>query len=234
MYGRTNTIIGVLILYKMKKITLILLAFFIISSTKSQEKGDQYVGMNVLQYTSLTINGNYSKAYKPWITGMAEIGYTLNYSKTNPYDVLGYLFTPHIDNGNDGYDLSTQKGGYIKIGGYYNFRQAYEKTNYIHLGLFLNNSFVYEKATYIDPNLNLGSEGIPYAHGVLMSGLSIAAGYEFTFLKIFVSSVDFQISLPTGNYKDLYGYSNFIPGMGHKDFEGYWFPMLNWNIKYRL
>ncbi|MFB6341594.1 hypothetical protein ACE1ET_07720 [Saccharicrinis sp. FJH62] len=226
----------------MKKVTIILVALVFIVAAKAQSSnnkiaaktGSQYVGMNLLQYTSLTINGNYSKEYKPWITGMADIGYTLNYSKTNPYDVVGYILTPHKKGVNEGFDLSKQNGGYLKIGAFYNFRKTYEKTNYVHLGLFLNNSFVYEKALFTDPKLDFHPYPVPYSHGVLMSGLSVSAGYEFKFLKFLVSSVDFQVSLPTGNYKDLYGYSNFIPGMGHKDVNSYWFPMLIWNVKYKL
>ncbi|MFC0875362.1 hypothetical protein ACE01N_02150 [Saccharicrinis sp. FJH2] len=222
----------------MKKIAVFaitLLFTFSINSQTKERSGSQYVGMNLLQYTSLTINGNYSKEYKPWITGMADIGYTLNYSKTNPYDVVGYILTPHIKGVNEGFDLSKQNGGYLKIGAFYNFRKTYEKTNYVHLGLFLNNSFVYEKAFFTNPALaDIHPNPIPYSHGVLMSGLSVSAGYEFKFLKFLVSSVDFQVSLPTGNYKDLYGYSNFIPGMGHKDVNSYWFPMLIWNVKYKL
>lgn len=222
----------------MKKIAIVLCALilaipaFAQSVKKSQEKGDMYVGMNLLQYTSLTINANFSTEYKPWLTGFADVGYAINYSNSKSYDVLGYILTPHIDANNDGYDLSKQNGGYIKLGGFYNFRKTYEKKNYIHLGLFLNNAYVYEKANFIDPVLHIG--GVEKIHGVLISGLSVSAGYEFEFLKYFSSSIDFQVSLPAGNYKNLYGYSNFIPGMGHKDYNGYWFPMLIWNVKYKL
>jgi len=48
------------------------------------------------------------------------------------------------------------------------------------------------------------------------------------------SNIDFQISLPGKNYEDLYGYRNYIPGMGYRDYVKYWFPMLLWNIKYNL
>jgi len=103
------------------------------------------------------------------------------------------------------------------------------------LGLFLTNSITYEKCTYQHakgPDLILVP--VQVSHTIFILGLSTSIGYEFSLTKKLKSSFDFQVSFPNKNYKDLYGYRNYIPGMGFKDFEGYWFPMITWNLKYRL
>ena len=71
-------------------------------------------------------------------------------------------------------------------------------------------------------------------HTVYLFGLSSSVGYEFKMTNRFKTNIDFQLSFPTDKYLDLYSYGNFIPGMGFKDTNEKWFPMIILNFKYRL
>lgn len=215
----------------MRKGILTPLCLLIAFWTSAQNSRDQFIGINVLQLPAMTINANYSIELNPFLTPIADIGYAFNYEKS--FDIIGNLLTPHCDCGNDGYNIDKLTGAYLKIGTFLNLRNSFDKHNFFHVGLFLNNSIVYESGDYLI--VGEGESIIqPVSHTVFVPGLSFSGGYEFSFLKKMKSNIDFQISLPGKNYKDLYGYSNYIPGMGYRDFEKYWFPMLVWNLKYRL
>ena len=223
----------------MKTRILIIVCLLISIGTFGQTNKSQYLGMNVLQLPASTINVNYSLEIIPFFTPVADIGYTFNYVKTENVDLPGRYLTSHYKEEFGKtmpwiiYRTDKQSGGYAKLGGYFNFRKDFEQQNFFHLGLFMTNSIVYESAlmqelypvTYLPTAVS---------HTVFIFGLSCAGGYEFSITKRFKSDVDFQISVPGKNYEELYGYSNFIPGMGYKDNESQWFPMLIWNLKYKL
>jgi hypothetical protein len=205
----------------------------IILNMSGQSDKHKYIGINALGLTTTTLDINYSFDIKPFFSPLIDIGYTLNYVKS--FDFFGTILTPHCKCGNNGFDINRQSGPYLKLGTLFNIRKTYEKENYLHLGLFLTNSLAYEKSTYQyaeGPDLILVP--VQVSHTIFILGLSTSIGYEFSLTKKLKSGIDFQVSFPNKNYKNLYGYRNYIPGMGFKDFEGYWFPMLLWNLKYRI
>jgi len=195
-----------------------------------QTSRNRFIGINVLQLPALTINANYSNESKPFLTPTVDIGYAFNYEKS--FDFIGNLLTPHCDCEN-GYKIDKRTGGYLKFGTYFNLRKSIEKQNFFHLGIFLINSLVYESGVYDSLN-QFETVFQPISHTIFVPGISLSGGYEFAVFKKLKSNIDFQISFPNKNYKDLYGYRNFIPGMGYKDIVEKWFPMLIWNLKYRL
>ena len=223
----------------MRTKVLILVCSLVATGTYGQAEKKEYLGINILQLPAFTLNLNYSKEINPRITSLLDIGYTFNYVKAENIDLPGWYLTMHLKKayGDEGpwstYDVNKQSGGYLKVGGYFNFRKTLEKQHFFHLGIFLTNSVVYESATYsiLYP---LTYPPYPVNHTIFIMGLNAAGGYEFTLAKRLKSDVDFQISLPDANYRDLYEYRNFIPGMGFKDNEYRWFPMLIWNLKYSL
>ena len=208
---------------------LVFLAFHLSAQTPNK-----YLGINLLQIPVLTPNINVSFESGPLFTPLVDFGYTPNYRKAINIDYIGLFLTPHCDCANDGYDIEKQAGAYIKFGSYFNLRRSIEKDNFFHLGIFMTNSIVKEEGQFNDMLENVNSTPLHVEHTKYLYGLALSAGYEFNITKRIKSNIDFQLSLPDKGYLDLYGYNNYIPGMGAKDFYGYWFPMLVWNLKYRL
>ena len=217
--------------YNMKRHILLIVFFLNILNISGQSGKASYLGMNLLQLPALTMNANFTSEVKPFLSPLVELGYTLNYTKA--IDFIGFILTPHSKGANDGYEISKQSGGYIKIGTFFNLRNDFQKGNYTHLGLFLTNSIVNEEGIYLPLEQSVYMP-VEVNHSKYIVGLSASLGFELSITNRLKSNIDFQISLPNNNYKNLYGYRNFIPGMGYKDYEGYWFPMLIWNIKYQL
>lgn len=193
----------------------------------SQSAKARYIGINILQLPSSTLNVNYSVESLPFLTPMVDAGYTLG---TYNADLIGYLLTSHCKC-DDGYDLDMPSGGYVKLGGYLNLRRDFEKSRFFHLGLFLTNAMVHEQGMYSPPPYQ---SDFAVKHTVYISGLSASLGYEFNWGKRLKSGIDYQISFPSDKYKDLYSYERFIPGMGYSGGGERWFPMLLWNVRYRL
>lgn len=206
----------------------IVLIFLLLGlSSYSQFHKTSYIGNNVLQLPSSTINANYSVEPLPFLTPMVDAGYALG---TYNVDIIGYFLTAH-SKCYDGYDLEMPTGGYVKLGGYLNLRRDFNKSRFFHLGVFLNNAMVHEKGTYSPASME---EAYAVSHTVYLSGISTAVGYEFNLGRRLKSSIDYQISFPSDKYKDLYSYETFIPGMGYQGSGERWHPMLMMNIKYRL
>ncbi|MBN2611278.1 MAG: hypothetical protein JXB00_06955 [Bacteroidales bacterium] len=216
----------------MIKKTLTTLIILIVLNSYGQDDKNQFIGLNILQLPTSTINLNYSIDYNPFLTPIVDIGYAFNYN--DKYDLIGYYLTTHNDT-YDGYTIDKQSGGYVRIGGFFNLRKNFEKQNFFHLGLFMTNSIVYEKGLYLSP---IDSRPYSYAdkieHTVHLLGLSTSLGYEFKITNRLKTNIDFQLSFPTDKYLDLYSYTNFIPGMGYKGSLDKWFPMLILNLKYRI
>jgi hypothetical protein len=209
--------------------TKLTILFFLMFASNSYSQNDRniYIGLNLLQLPALTINSNISTEFKPYLTPIIDVGYTLNYVKANNIDWIGFFLTPHAKM-YDGFTAERQSGGYIKIGGFLNLRKEYAKTNYFHIGLFLTNSMVYEKI----PTMTIATTE---DHTVYLLGVATSFGYEFSLTNRLKANLDLQISFPNKNYNDLFGYRSFVPGMGFKDTSGKWYPMmLIFNIKYRL
>lgn len=211
----------------MSRLFLNFLILLIGFQSLSQSIKPSYIGTNILGLPSSTINLNYSADYSPYLTPMVEMGYTLG---AYNYDLIAWFLSPHCKC-SDGYDLERPTGGYIKLGTYLNLRKDVEIAHFYRLGLFVINSMVHEKGVYSPPPYELD---YPVEHTVFISGLSTSLGYEFKLGKRLKSNIDFQLSLPANNYKDLYSYQTFIPGMGYLEGGGRWYPMLIMNLKYRL
>ena len=124
------------------KWTIAILIIVIGLKSYGQNDKNQFIGLNILQLPTSTINFNYSIDYKPFLTPIADIGYAFGYN--DKYDFIGYYLTRHNDL-YDGYTIDKQSGGYIKVGGFLNLRKDFKKQNFFHFGLFLTNSIVYEK-----------------------------------------------------------------------------------------
>lgn len=191
------------------------------------------VGINLLQIPATTVDLTYEFSNNPKYTMVVNTGYTINYAKS--FDFLSFLLVPHYKCGNLGYTLKKQSGGFIKVGAKYNFRKGIEKKNYFYLGAFFTSSLVNENATYDgweDP-----SSRIDYlSHKVFIFGLTGAVGYNFKISNKLTSYIGVHISAPSKSFNDMYGYCNYIPGMGYMETCGdeWVFPMLVFNLKYKL
>ncbi len=171
-------------------------------------------------------NPNYSIIY--------NTGYTLNYS--NSFDLIGFFLSPHIKCGNDGYTLEKQTGGFIKVGLKYNFRYTSEKRNHFYLGIHITNSLIFEKAKYVNWHIQ-NSQDEEMKHFIYIIGITGAFGYSFKISDKFNSDFGVSVSVPSKIFKNLYGYQNYIPGMGYMetcDARRSIFPMIVLNIKYSL
>jgi hypothetical protein len=193
----------------------------------------QELGINLLQIPATTIDLTYTLSLKPNFSVLLNTGYTFNYDYS--IDFIGFLLSPHSKCGNLGYDIINQSGGYLKLGMSYNFRRKFDKNNYFFFGGYLSGSLVYEKSEYTDmvvPNSSTQEQ----SHSVFLYGLSGFLGYNFKLSEKLNADFGVQISVPSKAYEDLYGSSNFIPGMGYMDTcgGGRIFPLVFFNLKYIL
>lgn len=211
----------------MKRAIIVSMTLCIAMMVAGQETGSrsQYIGINIPQLIGTQLNLNYSAEIWPYFTPYIEIGYGINVKDQA-------LSPPYCDCDNDGYTMDKISGAYGKLGIFINLRKSFQKNNYFHFGLFFNNTSVYEKGIYehFTPDMDLIKT--PVSHTKYITGMSVSVGYRFRMWKRFRSSVNFQLSFPDKTYKDLYGYENYIPGMGGKNYDGYYFPMLIWNVQY--
>jgi hypothetical protein len=63
-------------------------------------------------------------------------------------------------------------------------------------------------------------------------GIGTRLGYSLKMGEKLQGDLGLQIAFPNNRYKSLFGYQNYIPGMGFKDSYSYWFPRLFFYIKY--
>ena len=206
-----------------------------IGTVSGQSNGNRSrkIGINILQLPATTLDLNYEIANHPGYSISINTGYTLNYS--NSCDWAGWFLSPHYKCGNHGFSLENQSGGFLKAGVKYNFRGDMEKKNYFFLGGFLGGSWVFEQATYRNPDVENGPPE-SLSHHVFIPGFTLAVGYNFRISGKLASEAGFQVSFPSRKYQDLYGYQNYIPGMGYMETCGNEkiFPMLVFNLNYSL
>lgn len=198
-----------------------------------KEKWNHDIGINLLQIPATTFDLTYELSQNPRFTMIVNPGYTLNYA--NSFDFIGFFLSPHYKCGNDGYSMKNQSGGFIKIGMKFNFRKKTEKNNYFYLGAFMTNSLISEKAEY--KNWDIPNSQVEYLdHKIFIAGLTGAVGYNFRISDKLNSDFGAYLSIPSKNYNDLYGYRNYIPGMGYMETCGNEkiFPMIVLNLKYKL
>jgi hypothetical protein len=190
-------------------------------------------GINLLQLPATTLDLAYEIPLKPRYSLVINPGFTLDYSKS--FDIIGFFLSPHYKCGNDGYIMKQRTGGFLKVGLAYNFRNTSGKQNFWFMGLFLTNALIHEKAVYenmVGPDI----EAVDLRHTQFIPGLSGAVGYNFRISDKLSGDGGFHLSFPSKKYKDLYGYSNFIPGMGFMETCGNEriFPLPMLRLKYRL
>ena len=219
----------------MKKKTLLFIAFtiLILNPVFAQEKKNykSEIGLNLLQLPATSIDLTYKITNNPKYNLSINTGYTFNYS--NSFKLIA-LFGAH--NKRLDYEMIKQSGSFINIGFNYNFRDNYQKKNYFFIGASINNSFIYEYSEYSDvmiPESNIEH----LKHHLYIYGFSVIAGYNFKISKKLSSDIDMKMSVPNKKYKELYGYENYIPGMGYKNTQGsnnQIFPMLLLNLNYKI
>jgi hypothetical protein len=192
------------------------------------------IGINILQIPATTLDLSYEISNNSRYSFVLNTGYTLNYS--NCFDWIGFFLSPHYKCGNDGYSLKKLTGGFIKVGLKYNFRKTIERRNNFYIGAFFTNSLIYEKARF--ENWDIPSSQVEelnhYNH---IFGITSAFGYNFKISEKLNLDSGVQISLPSEKFEDLYGYQNYIPGMGYMETCGSKrsiFPMLVLNLKFNL
>jgi uncharacterized metal-binding protein len=202
-------------------------------SGQVQEKWNHSIGINLLQIPATTLDLTYELALKPAYTLILNPGYTMNYA--NSFDFIGYLLSPHFDCGNNGYSMKKQSGGFIKLGMKYNFRKSFEKRSYFYIGALITNSMIDEKAEFTDFEIQ-DSQVENLNHQIFIIGLTGTAGYNFRITDQLGADFGAQISAPSKSFRDLYGYSNYIPGMGYMETcgNGIIFPIMVLNLKYKL
>ncbi len=216
-----------------KSVFYLMLLLIAGSAVFGQEERNHYIGINLFQIPATTLDLVYEFSYNPRFTMVVNSGFTINYA--NSFDYVGFFLTPHYKCGNYGYAMKNQSGGFVKIGMKFNFKKEAEKKSHFYLGAFMANSLIYEKAEY--ENLEIPNSEVEYLnHNLFIIGITGAAGYNFRISDRFNSDFVLHISMPTKNYKDLYGYRNYIPGMGFMETcsNERIFPMLVLNVKYKL
>ncbi len=219
-----------------QKIVVLLIISLICLRSSGQDiaSWNKEIGINILQIPATTLDLSYEISNNPRYSFIYNAGYTLNYS--NSCDWIGFFLSPHAKCGNHGYILEKQTGGFIKLGLKYHFRQTIEKRNNFFLGAFITNSLIYEKAKFKNweiPN----SQVEELKHYVYIFGITGAFGYNIKISDKLRLDSGVQISVPSKKFKDLYGYQNYIPGMGYMETcssERSIFPMLVLNLKYIL
>jgi len=215
----------------------ILLLLFSNNTLTAQNQKQWYneIGINILQLPATTIDIIYQTSNKPWYSIVANGGYTINY--VNSFDIIGFLLSPHIKKSGDGYSIQKQSGGFVKIGAKFNLRKKIENDNYFFLGAYFTNSLVCEKGEYQNPDIQ-NSEIVDLNHTIYIYGFTGAIGFNFKIYKKLVSDFCFNVSLPSSQYKDFYGYIDYIPGMGFMEIKKSKniipFPMITWNLKYKF
>jgi hypothetical protein len=200
---------------------------------QEKENWNHDIGINLLQIPATTIDLTYELSNNPRYTMIINPGYTINYA--NSFDFIGFFLTPHYKCGNNGYSMKKQTGGFLKIGMRFNFRNKTEKKNYFYLGAFMTNSLINEKAKY--ENWDIPNSQVENLNqNIFILGLTGAVGYNLRISNKLNSDLGVHISIPSKNYDDLYGYRNYIPGMGFMETCGgaRIFPMIVLNLKYRL
>lgn len=216
------------------KILNTILLLLVTISVYSQQTVKQSIGINIAQLSALSLDVDYEYEIKPYLNFYSAIGYSYNHTKS--WDI-NFFLVPHIKCGNCGIKPINQTGGFLKTGVKINARRNFTKHNFFFLGINLINSVVYEKADFSDyydippPDIILNpiQEQTKYVFGI-----GTQYGYSFKVFKKIQADVGLQIAFPLVNYKYLYGYENYIPGIGYKGSYSNWFPVIIFNLKYMI
>lgn len=213
--------------YYFKQIIFLTIFECFILSGFSQEKISRYaIGINAAELPALTldINHYYKLSKRLSLTGNTGISFNHTYGGD-----LNWFLVPHYKCENDGYKIINQSGGFIKAGMRFNFKKERKQKKYLFMVFNAVNSIVYEKA-YITSLTFDTNKSISHWKDIFGAGTTI--GYSFKISKRLLSDVGLQISYPFYKENTLYGYQDFIPGIGFKDSDSMWFPVIVFNITY--
>ncbi len=216
----------------MKKHLIILFILFQFNTNAQNNEWHHYLGSNIIQIPTLTADFSYLTSNRHWYDLVVNTGYTFHYL---PYaDINAILLSPHYKGGNDGYHMLNQSGPYVNPGIKFNFRKDETDNKYFFIGFLSKNSFLHEKTRYSAPSSN---ETHIFEHNKFIYGLSIWAGFNFKMKDKINSDLGIQISKPLTNISNLYGYQNYIPGIGYMEIAEpsyHIFPLIVWNFKYKI
>jgi len=213
----------------------LLLTLLVLLATTSHGQNKQIhqhaLGINLLQIPATTIDLTYD--YSPKANFSYSIGAGCTFDYTKNFDLVGFILSPHYKCGNYGYIMKQQSGGFLRAGIKYNFRKTMEKENFFFVGGYLTGSVIREKAEFegwdtpVSPPEKLNQM-------LFIPGISASLGYQFRISGSLQSAVGAQLSFPSAKYADLYGYTNYIPGMGFMETCGsrktVLFPMIFFNM----
>lgn len=167
-------------------------------------------GFDVIRLTATTLEVSYIEPFNDNISIVFNPGYTVDYSKS--VDVVGFFLSPHCKCANDGYFLTQQSGAFINVGTEFNLKKEF-LSNYFFIGVFFNGGYIHEKAKYIETSL---SKEEKLKHTIFTYGAGMYVGYDFFIHKKWRGDIAFQVAAPR-NIDDLYGYKNYVPGMGFSE-----------------
>lgn len=219
--------------------TALIISILILSAStvlgQEKEIRKHSAGINLLQIPATTIDLNYDYSPKANYSYSFGAGYTFDYTKN--FDLVGFILSPHYKCGNDGYIIKQQSGGFLRAGMKYNLRKTMEKENFFFIGGNLIGSVIREKAEYEGLDIPV-SPREKLSQTLFIPGLSASLGYQFRISGRLHSAMGVQLSFPSSKYAHLYGYSNYIPGMGFMETCGsgktVLFPIVFLNIIYQL
>jgi len=95
-----------------------------ISFGQADIESEKSFGINLLQIPATTIDFNYQYSNNPIYNIIVNAGYTINYQKS--FDGFNMLLTPHCKCANNGYNMITQNGAFVKAGLTLNFRKTFK------------------------------------------------------------------------------------------------------------
>jgi hypothetical protein len=202
-----------------------------IVSAQDKQIHQHALGINLLQIPATTIDLTYDYSPNANFSYSFGAGYTFDYTKN--FDLVGFFLSPHYKCGNYGYIMKQQSGGFLRAGIKYNFRKSPEKLNFFFVGGNLIGSVISEKAVYEGWDTPV-SPPEKLSQTLFIPGITASLGYQFRISGSLHSAMGVQFSFPSAKYADLYGYTNYIPGMGFMETCGsrktVLFPMIFFNI----
>jgi hypothetical protein len=195
------------------------------------------IGTNLIKIQASTIDIIADYHFKNYLDFSVNTGYALNHIQPD----LSIFLTGMCKGGNDGYIIQGRQGWYFKFGARYNFHKTDDSKFYFFSGVYLASSFIQEKTlydmTWDNPNLYPSdSSMVLLGHKMYMFGFTAYGGGSIKLAKRLFLEIGLEAGFPTIKYKELYGYENFIPGIGAKanSDNAYWFPQILVNMKYKI
>ena len=211
----------------MRKIAILFFCGIIVSSfVRSQSK--YTIGVNAAELPALTLDVNHFYKISPRFELMGNTGFSFNHTYGGD---INWILVPHYKCEGD-YKIINQSGGFLKAGFRFNFRKLSGKNHYIFSQINIIGSMLFEKVYPLCTGTCPAIWYSGFQHWVFISGAGTTLGYSFQLGKKLFSDLGLQVSYPFYRDGTLYGFRNFIPGIGFKDSNSKWFPVIVFNINY--